>query len=260
MAVGERIGFIGAGQMAEALIGGMLSSQVCTASRIRASDPSAARRELMTQRFGIRVESDGRAVAEWADTVVLAVKPQVCAAVLADLAPHLSTHVLVSIAAGLRLSWLASRVPSTVRLIRVMPNAPALVGAGMSGIALHHTAIADDAALAKRLCGAVGRTVQVDEALLDAVTGLSGSGPAFVCVALEALADGGVKAGLPRDLAQRLAVAAATGAARLRQATPSSASPAVSTQRPNEQAWSAVVAKAVTTAAQRSQELGAACL
>lgn len=260
MAVGERIGFIGAGQMAEALIGGMLSSQVCAASQIRASDPSAARRELMTQRFGIRVESDGRAVAEWADTVVLAVKPQVCAAVLADLAPHLSTHVLVSIAAGLRLSWLASRVPSTVRLIRVMPNAPALVGAGMSGIALHHTATADDAALAQRLCGAVGRTVLVDEALLDAVTGLSGSGPAFVCVALEALADGGVKAGLPRELAQRLAVVAATGAARLRQTTPSSASPAASTQRQNEQAWSAVVAKAVTTAAQRSQELGAACL
>lgn len=257
MAGGERIGFIGAGQMAEALIGGIVSSAVCAASQIRACDPSAARRDMMAQRFGIRVEADGRAVVDWADTLVLAVKPQVCDRALADLAPSLSGHLLISIAAGLRLSWFSARVPRTVRLIRVMPNAPALVGAGMSGIAVHATATADDAALAQRLCGAVGRTLVVEEGLLDAVTGLSGSGPAFVCVALEAMADGGVKAGLPRDVAQRLAVAAASGAARLRQAVPSATG---APTRANERVWGAVVAQAVTAAAQRSQELGAACL
>lgn len=250
--------------MAEALIGGILSAKLCTREQICATDPSAPRRELMGQRFGIRTGNDNAEAVAWADVVILAVKPQVCDAVLAGLRPGLSRQLMISIAAGIRLSWLQSRVSQGVRLIRVMPNAPALVGAGMSALAPHTTATAEDTAFALRLCGAVGRAVVVEEAMLDAVTGLSGSGPAFAFVAMEALADGGVKAGLPRVLAERLAAATALGAATLALDRPAIQEAAGLSTGPvqagldalQEGCAAAVMAEAVVAAARRSQELG----
>ncbi|MFO0774609.1 MAG: pyrroline-5-carboxylate reductase [Nitrospiraceae bacterium] len=258
MTVGARIGFLGAGQMAEALIGGVLAAQLCAADNLRATDPNPARRELMERRFGVQVDADNRALVEWADTLVVAVKPQMCEQVLKDLAPSCGAHLMISIVAGLRLSWFQKRLPASVRLVRVMPNAPALVGAGMSAVAAHTTATPADLALTQRLCEAVGRAVIVEESMLDAVTGLSGSGPAFAFVAIEAMADAGVKAGLPRDLAQRVAVAAAVGAAARRQLD--AAASAVSTKTRVSPPWVTVAADAVVAATHRAQELGASCL
>ncbi len=259
---GPRLGFIGAGQMAEAFIGGLLAAGVCNAAQIRAADPSAARRDLIQARFGVAVGTDNAEVARWAEVVVLAVKPQLFESVLLELRSGLSGQLVVSIAAGIRLAWIRDRMPTDVRLIRVMPNAPALVGAGMSALARDSSATDADLALARRLCDAVGRTEVVEEAWLDAVTGLSGSGPAFVFAAMEALADGGVKAGLPRDVAERLVVATVRGAALLklahRNTSPGDQEPDREGLRTLEAgAFRTTVANAVVAAAERSRELGA---
>jgi pyrroline-5-carboxylate reductase len=200
---------------------------------------------------------------------ILAVKPQVLPDVLEGLRSSWTNQLVISIAAGIRLAWLSERMPAGVRLIRVMPNAPALVGAGMSVLALHQSAREEDERLARGVFEAVGRTVVLGEDLMDAVTGLSGSGPAYLCVALEALADGGVKMGLPRETAQRLAAQTAVGAATLLLATgrlssrwqetivadcPPASRGIEVLQR--AQAGSAL-ANAVAAATRRSRELGA---
>ncbi len=258
----SRLAFIGAGQMAEAFIGGLLAAGACSATQIRATDPSGARRDLMKARFGVAVGTDNAEVARWADLIVLAVKPQMFESVLAELRPGLSTQLVVSIAAGIRLTWMRDRMPTGVRLIRVMPNAPALVGSGMSVLARDSSANDADLAIARCLCNAVGRTDVVEEALLDAVTGLSGSGPAFVFAAMEALADGAVKAGLPRDVAERLVVATVSGAALLKLADPNASPGDREPDRDGLRALDAgafrtTVANAVVAAAERSRELGA---
>jgi pyrroline-5-carboxylate reductase len=159
---------------------------------------------------------DAAAVAAAADVLVLAMKPPQAPAVMATLQPLLQPrHVVVSVAAGVRLTTLAAGLGPGVRLLRAMPNTPCLVGAGATGVAAGPQATAEDRALALRLFGAVGVAEEVPEALLDAVTGVSGSGPAYFFLAIEGLADGGVRAGLPRATALRLAAQAALGAARL---------------------------------------------
>jgi pyrroline-5-carboxylate reductase len=148
--------------------------------------------------------------------LVLAVKPQTMAAVLAEVRPTVSPrHLVVSIAAGVTLGQLAAGLGPDARLIRVMPNTPCLVGASAAGFAAGPAATADDVALVARLFGAVGKAFAVPEHLLDAVTGLSGSGPAFVYVLIEALADGGVRVGLPRDVALALAAQTVLGSAKM---------------------------------------------
>lgn len=259
---GSRLAVIGAGQMAEAFIGGLLAAGVCPAEQIRATDPSAERRDLIQARFGVAVGTNNAEAARWADLIVVAVKPQLFESVLVELRPGLSTQLVVSIAAGIRLAWMRDRVPTGVRLIRVMPNAPALVGAGMSALARDSSATDTDLAMARHLCEAVGRTAVVEEALLDAVTGLSGSGPAFVFAAMEALADGGVKAGLPRDVAERLVVATVSGAALLKLADRNASAGDREPDRDGLRALDAgafrtTVANAVVAAAERSRELGA---
>jgi pyrroline-5-carboxylate reductase len=155
-------------------------------------------------------------VVQACDTLVLAVKPQVMAAVLAEVKPHIAArHVVVSIAAGVTLKTLADGLGDKTRLVRVMPNTPCLVGASAAGFAPGSTATPEDVVLVGRLFGAVGKAFAVPEPLLDAVTGLSGSGPAFVYVMIEALADGGVRVGLPRDVAQALAAQTVLGAAKM---------------------------------------------
>jgi pyrroline-5-carboxylate reductase len=212
----ERFGFIGAGRMATALGQGFVRAGLASGAQIVGSDPLASAAEQFAQATGGRSVADNRRVAAESNVVFLAVKPQQMAAVLADLRGVLGpSHLVISIAAGVPLAAISSALGLGPRLVRVMPNTPCLVGQGASGYCLGPGATTDDAALVGKLLDAVGRAFQVDEKLLDAVTGLSGSGPAFVFMIIEALADGGVRMGLPRATAQALAAQTVLGAAQM---------------------------------------------
>ena len=210
------VGFLGAGQMATALAAGWARAGLLDAARSRASDPYPAARAKFEQATGVKAVPTNAEVAAACDVLVLAVKPQVMAGVLAELRPHVGPrHLVVSIAAGVTLQTLAFGLEGHGRLVRVMPNTPCLVGASATGYAAGPAAAPDDVALVGKLFGAVGKAFPVAEPLLDAVTGLSGSGPAFIYVLIEALADGGVRVGLPRDVAQALAAQTVYGAAKM---------------------------------------------
>lgn len=267
----SNVTLIGAGQMAEALIGGFLESGLLTASRLRATDPSAERREEVGRRHGIEVGLDNRQAAAWADVVILAIKPQTLPAVVDGLAAALAGKLVISIAAGVPLRQIAERVKSGARLVRAMPNAPALLRAGVSALALGPTVTEEDAQLARRLLEAVGRVVVVGESLMDAVTGLSGSGPAYAFLMIEALADGGVKMGLPRDVAVTLAAQTLAGAAQMwietgehpgglkdRVASPGGTTIA-GLHELEKGSMRAVLVKAVEAATERSKTLGRPC-
>ncbi len=214
MLQGRKIGVIGVGNMGAALIKGWLESGLLTSSDLLVSDQAVERRALMENLYGLAAAANAQ-VAARADVLLLAVKPQFFAGVLADIAPAVSApHLVISIAAGVSLATLEEALPGA-RVIRVMPNTPTLVGAGLAAVAPGTRATADDQHLVLQLFGAVGRAVVVAESHLDAVTGLAASGPAYVFVMLEALADGGVKMGLPRDLATLLAGQMVLGAAQL---------------------------------------------
>lgn len=209
------VGFLGAGQMATALAAGWARAGLLDAARSRASDPVPGARQAFEQATGVRAVPTNAEVAA-ADVLVLAVKPQVMPAVLAEVRPHVgSRHLVVSIAAGVTLKTLADALGAGTRVVRVMPNTPCLVGASASGYAAGPAATPEDVALVGKLFGAVGTAFALPEHLLDAVTGLSGSGPAFVYVLIEALADGGVRVGLPRDVAQSLAAQTVLGSAKM---------------------------------------------
>jgi pyrroline-5-carboxylate reductase len=218
MAGSERpyIGFLGAGKMATALARGWLAAGLAEADRVLASDPLPQARQAFHSDTGLRVTADNREVAGACDLLVLAVKPQTMQALLAEIRPVVTArHLVVSIAAGIPLSQLAGSLGAERRLVRVMPNTPCLVGASASGYSPGEAATAEDIALIDRLLNAVGRAVRLPESLLDAVTGLSGSGPAFIYVMIEALSDGGVRVGLPRDVATLLAAQTVFGAAKM---------------------------------------------
>jgi pyrroline-5-carboxylate reductase len=211
-----RWGFIGAGKMATALIRGMLRAGTVRAEHIMASDPIEAAREALAGETGIQAAESNVSVARQSDVVVLAVKPQNMTAALAEIQPEIcDRHLVISIAAGMTLSVLESGLGHECRLIRVMPNTPALVGEGAAGYCLGRSATAHDDATVRACLGSVGRAFRVPESLLDAVTGLSGSGPAFVYTFIEALSDGGVRVGLPRDVATALAAQTVLGAAKM---------------------------------------------
>jgi pyrroline-5-carboxylate reductase len=214
LTVPRKIACIGAGQMAEAFIGGLLAAKVAEPADVWATDLSEPRRDLLKQRFGIRVGSDNHEAVRWADTVLLAVKPQVLGTVLGDLSLSLSGRLIVSIAAGMTIQYVSDRLPAGARVVRVMPNAPAMVREGMSVLAFGPAVTDADKQAVRTMFESVGRVASVDEPLMDVVTGLSGSGPAYIFMAIEALADGGVKMGLPRSVAELLAAQTAIGAAR----------------------------------------------
>jgi pyrroline-5-carboxylate reductase len=210
-----RVGFIGAGQMATALARGWLSAGLLAAEHVRASDPVASARQRFGEQTGVAAVEANASVVGGSDVLILAIKPQTMKGVLDELRSLLERrHLVVSIAAGITLRQLRAGL-GDCRLVRVMPNTPCLVGASASGYAPAETATPEDVALVDRLFNAVGRALRVSEALLDAVTGLSGSGPAFVAVMIEALADGGVRMGLPRDVALTLAAQTVLGTARM---------------------------------------------
>lgn len=211
----QRISTIGGGNMAEALLRGLLAAGA-QPDELRASDPSPERRRALESRHGITTSADNATIAAGADLVVLAVKPAVAPTAAASIAAALAPETLVvSIAAGVPAHRIEAELAPGARVVRAMPNTPALVLAGATAIAAGAQATEEDMARAERLFAAVGRSVRVPEGQLDAVTGLSGSGPAYVLLVIEALADGGVKAGLPREVALMLAAQTVYGAAKL---------------------------------------------
>lgn len=217
---GRRVGFLGGGNMAGALIRGLLQSKTVTADQIRASDVNRGRLAEIEATYGVAAVADNEAVARWADVIVIAVKPQLVERILLSLGDAVQgTDVVISIAAGIPIAVLEARLPAGSRVVRAMPNAAAIALAAATGVAKGANVTDGDIAVAKALFEAVGRCVVVEESLLDAVTGLSGSGPAYVMVVIEALADGGVKAGLPRETALLLAAQTVYGAAKLQMET-----------------------------------------
>ncbi|MGE5194083.1 MAG: pyrroline-5-carboxylate reductase [Deltaproteobacteria bacterium] len=212
----KRVGFIGAGKMATALAHGLCQTGFTTPDRIVASDVSAAAREAFAASTRARTVESNADVLAHGEIVVLAVKPQHFRPVLGELKSHVGLqHLIVSIAAGIALETMAAVLGRDRRLVRVMPNTPCLVGTSASAYCLGGAASVEDGRLVARLLDAVGISFELPEQLLDSVTGLSGSGPAFVCLVIEALADGGVKMGLPRDVSLKLAAQTVLGTARM---------------------------------------------
>jgi pyrroline-5-carboxylate reductase len=211
----KRIGFIGGGNMAEAIIKGLLAGGM-TAAALEVSDPSPERRSLIASTYGVKADTDNVSLLTSCDVIVLAVKPQVCKPVLEELARSpLDGKTFISIMAGIRTDALEAGLGGNAHVIRVMPNTPALVLEGASALCSGKTTTAEDMALAVEVFGMVGTTATITENLMDAVTGLSGSGPAYVFSFIESLADAGVKNGLPRDTALKLASQTVFGAAKL---------------------------------------------
>jgi pyrroline-5-carboxylate reductase len=215
MAINQNIAFIGGGNMAEALIKGLLSADAVKSDRMLVTDASADRLAYL-KKYNVRTMTSNREAAGEAEVVLLCVKPQVMDRVLGDIAPAADTSKLViSIAAGITIGRIEKLLTGNPRVIRVMPNTPALVLAGAAGIAAGTSAGKDDLDIAQEIFNAVGRAVVVEEKLMDAVTGLSGSGPAYVFMIIDALSDAGVKAGLPRPLALELAAQTVFGSAKM---------------------------------------------
>jgi pyrroline-5-carboxylate reductase len=211
-----RIGFLGAGKMASALAKGFQSAGLVKPTHLMASDVVEAVRAEFAKSVGGKVTARNIDVLKSSDVVVLAVKPQQVDGVLAEIRDACSEqHLIISIAAGVPLARIEGALKSGVRVVRVMPNMPALVGASASAFAVGKAASSNEAELVQKLFTSVGIAFQTREPLLDAVTGLSGSGPAYVYLMIEALSDGGVAAGLPREMATHLAAQTVLGSARM---------------------------------------------
>ncbi|NMA54423.1 MAG: pyrroline-5-carboxylate reductase [Firmicutes bacterium] len=262
------VGFIGGGAMAEALLRGMLAQGLAQANQVWVSDIDATRTSYLGEALKVQTTADNNDVLENCQIVFLAVKPQVATIVLEGLKDRWTKdHLIVSIMAGVPFSFL-KQYTGPARIVRVMPNTPCLVQAGAAGIAGGPNAGTADVAKVQELLSAVAEVVVLDEDSLDAVTGLSGSAPAFVYMFIEALADGGVKAGLQRPVAQVLAAQTVFGAAKMVLETgehPGSlkdrvTSPAGTTiagvAALEKGGFRGLVLEAVATAAQRSAELG----
>jgi pyrroline-5-carboxylate reductase len=266
-ALTSKITFVGGGQMAEAIIGGLLAANVCRPESLWATDPVSARCDRLKSQFGVRVGSENRQAVGWADVVILAVKPQVLAQVLGDIGGDLHRVLLISIAAGVTIQSIMSQAPGAQRVIRAMPNMPVLVREGITALSWGGALSDEDKGIARTVFQAVGRVIPIEERLMDAVTGLSGSGPAYVFQAIEALADGGVKMGLPRQTAEVLAAQTVLGAAKMvlesgdhpatlkdRVASPGGTTIA-GLHRLEEGRFRATLMGAVEAATKRSQEL-----
>jgi len=211
-----RLGAIGAGNMATALMGGIVRARLAAAQDCLASDIKAEARETFEKATGVRATGDSQGVLRRCDVILLAVKPQNMAEALAALKPCAEArHLFISIAAGVTTAFIEKALDGQARVVRVMPNTPALLGAGAAAIAPGAHSTRDDLALALRLMNAVGIAVEVAEADMDAVTALSGSGPAYFFYFVEQLIAAGVAQGLAPDVAEKLAKQTALGAARM---------------------------------------------
>jgi pyrroline-5-carboxylate reductase len=213
-----KLGIIGGGIMGEALLSRLIVQKTFLPDQILVSDPQAQRREFLNQQYGVAVTIDNQAIASGAEIVLLAIKPQVFDSVTAALQQTNPAQIVLSILAGVPLQRLEAAFPGQP-VIRAMPNTPATVGAGITAIAAGQQAQASHLETARQIFSTVGEVVEVPENLLDAVTGLSGSGPGFVAILIEALIDGGVSVGLPRSTATQLALQTVRGTAELLQTT-----------------------------------------
>jgi pyrroline-5-carboxylate reductase len=266
---GKKVGFIGSGNMGEALIKGLTAANVVPREMIWASDVRGDRLKELGHAYGIQLAPDNLQLVREADVVIMAVKPQIMAPVLREIAPVFTRRkLMVSLAAGVSTETIRAALGKEGRLIRVMPNAPALVLEGATAIAKADGLEPDDMEVAGEIFSAVGRVVVLDEYLMDAVTGLSGSGPAYVAIVIESLADGGVRMGLDRITAMTLATQTVLGAAKLLLETrlhPGALKDMVSSPGGTSIAGIAALEeggirttfiKAVERATQRSKELG----
>ena len=262
------VGFIGGGNMAEAFIKGLLKAAL-PVSDMRVTEPDEMRREHLVQAYGVEVLEESASLVEACDTIVLAVKPQIAGGVLREIAPVLTGEkLLISIAAGLSTAAIERDLDESPRVVRAMPNTPALVGEGATALCRGQYASREDLQVARKLFESVGIVQVVDESQMDAVTGLSGSGPGYIFTVIEALADGGVQEGLRKDVALSLAVQTVLGAALmaketrehpalLRDRVCSPGGTTISAIRVlEERGLRATLMEAVSAATQRSRELG----
>ncbi len=211
-----KISFIGCGNMAKAMIGGILKKQLCDAKNIMATNSSEKNCVRNRQEMGIETTTDNRAAAGWADIVVLSVKPQIYEKTIAEIKDVITKKQLViTIAPGKTLAWLADQFGKDVKLIRCMPNTPALVGEGMTGACHNELVTSQELETALQILNSFGRTVVVSEHLMDAVGGVSGSSPAYIFMMIEAMADAAVAEGMPRGQAYEFAAQAVLGSAKL---------------------------------------------
>lgn len=215
MATNQRIGFIGGGAIAEALIKGVIEAGLAGPEQISVSDISAERLATLAGQYAVTTFTDNMSVAKQSDIVFLTVKPHIVNQAAQDIQSVLSQETLiVSVAAGIPLGQIESVLP-TNPVIRVMPNTPVSVGAGMSAFSLGSKATSVHGSIVRTILDAVGKSMMVGEELMDAVTGLSGSGPAYAFVLIDALTDAGVRVGFPRQIAKLLAAQTLFGAAKM---------------------------------------------
>ena len=210
-----KIAIIGLGRMGSALLRGIISGGLCKPEDIIASDPLLMEEESNHDYYGIRTTQDNELAIRDADLIILAVKPQVFHSLAPSISPGVGDKLIVAIIAGLSIEKLARELDSPWRIIRAMPNTPALINEGITALAAGPAVKAEELEQVKRLFESIGEVVEVEENLLDGVTGLSGSGPAYIYLLVEALADGGVLTGLPRELALQLAAWTVQGAAKM---------------------------------------------
>ncbi|MGB3402718.1 MAG: pyrroline-5-carboxylate reductase [Microcoleaceae cyanobacterium] len=264
-----KLGLIGGGVMGEALLSRLIEQQIYQPTEVTVSEPQLQRQDTLAQQYGVNVTGQNSDAATATEVLLLAIKPQIFQTVAGELSTaKIPTETLIiSILAGVPLSQLEAAFPHHP-IVRVMPNTPALVGAGMSAISAGERVEPHHLQQAKQILNAVGEVVEVPERLMDAVTGLSGSGPGYVAVMIEALADGGVAAGLPRAIASQLALQTVLGTAQLLQqshmhpaelkdrVTSPGGTTIAGIAKLEQAGLRSALIQAVIAASQRSQELG----
>ena len=265
----EKIGVIGAGKIGSAMARGIIRAGLAAKDNVMASDVSDALRQAAVSELGIKVTADNGALCDFADIIILAVKPQIVDPVAKEIAKKLGkTKLLVSVAAGVPIARIETNLEKGARVVRVMPNIPCVVGAGAAGFAGGSHATATDMERVGAILNSFGVGMAVEEKYLDAVTGLSGSGPAYVFLFIEALADGGVQGGLARDVALKLAMQTVYGAAKMAlesnkhlgelkdEVTSPGGTTIAGLYAMEQKGFHGTVMDAVVNATRRSQELG----
>ena len=264
----QNLVFLGGGRMAEALINGVLSAKGYRPDQIHVADPDRGRLDHLKTRYGVQINVANHEVVVLSDVIILAVKPQVIVEALTGIRGVLTNQLVISVAAGITIDRIRDLCGPAARIIRAMPNTPAMVGEGITALAIGPNLEEEAVACAEGILRSVGRVVRIQEQLMDAVTGLSGSGPAYVFLVIEAMTDGGVKVGLPRETASLLAAQTVLGAARMvletgqhparlkDQVTSPGGTTMAGLHRLEQGGVRAVLIDAIETATKRSKELG----
>ena len=211
-----KLGFIGTGNMATAMMGGIIENHIASPKEIIGADPFAPGRERVKEKYGIRVTADNNEVVKNAEVVILSVKPQFYADVIAGIRDDVTdSHLIITIAPGKTLSWLADQFQKPVKIVRTMPNTPAMVGEGMTGACKNAYVTDEDMEKALSILNGFGKAELIPEHMMDAVVAVSGSSPAYVFVMIEAMADAAVSGGIPRSQAYKFAAQAVLGSAKM---------------------------------------------